>query len=45
MKAGMREVTPFFDAGRMVDEYYQKLYHHQATEGEATSRDSNQFAA
>lgn len=29
MKAGMREVLPFFDAGRMAHEYYEKLYHYQ----------------
>src|SRR5688572_8242348 len=26
VKAGMREVAPYFDAGRMADEYYEKLY-------------------
>lgn len=26
MKTSMREVLPFFDAGRMADEYYEKLY-------------------
>ncbi|MFZ6001331.1 MAG: alpha-glucan family phosphorylase [Bacteroidota bacterium] len=26
MKASMTEVLPFFDSGRMADEYYQKLY-------------------
>jgi hypothetical protein len=30
MKNSMRDVAPFFDAGRMADEYYQKLYHHEA---------------
>jgi starch phosphorylase len=30
MKTSMREVTPFFDAGRMADEYYQRLYHFEA---------------
>jgi starch phosphorylase len=29
MKTGMRDVVPYFDAGRMADEYYQKLYHHE----------------
>jgi glycogen phosphorylase len=41
MKTSMREVTPFFDAGRMADEYYQKLYHFESarqTERKATSR-------
>ncbi|MBT1696534.1 alpha-glucan family phosphorylase [Fulvivirgaceae bacterium PWU4] len=27
VKSSMRDVLPFFDAGRMADEYYQKLYH------------------
>jgi hypothetical protein len=38
----MRDVIPFFDAGRMADEYYQKLYHfpfeenkHKETSGAA----------
>ena len=26
VKAGMTEVLPFFDSGRMVDEYYEKMY-------------------
>jgi glycogen phosphorylase len=26
VKTSMREVLPFFDAGRMADEYYEKLY-------------------
>lgn len=39
VKTSMREVTPFFDAGRMADEYYQKLYHHEIQE-EVTSRTS-----
>ena len=26
MKSSMGDVVPFFDAGRMADEYYQKLY-------------------
>jgi glycogen phosphorylase len=30
MKTSMREVAPFFDAGRMADEYYQKLYHFES---------------
>lgn len=45
MKTGMRDVTPFFDAGRMADEYYQRLYHHQTSSSESMDRDSNQFAA
>jgi starch phosphorylase len=32
VKTSMRDVAPFFDAGRMADEYYQKLYHHVAVE-------------
>ena len=31
MKTSMREVTPFFDAGRMADEYYKRLYHFEAS--------------
>jgi starch phosphorylase len=45
MKAAMQDVTPYFDAGRMADEYYQKLYNHQASASEETERASNQFAA
>jgi glycogen phosphorylase len=30
MKNSMREVVPFFDAGRMADEYYQRLYNFDA---------------
>jgi starch phosphorylase len=26
VKTSMREILPFFDAGRMADEYYGKLY-------------------
>jgi len=26
MKTGMTDVLPYFDSGRMVDEYYEKLY-------------------
>jgi glycogen phosphorylase len=28
VKSSMREVAPFFDAGRMADEYYTRLYHY-----------------
>jgi starch phosphorylase len=28
MKASMKEVLPFFDAGRMANEYYDKLYNY-----------------
>ena len=45
MKASMRDVVPYFDAGRMADEYYQKLYHHQSATNESAARDSNQYAA
>jgi len=45
MKNSMRDVVPYFDAGRMADEYYEKLYHHNASESEAIVPDSNQFAA
>jgi starch phosphorylase len=27
VKSSMRDVLPYFDSGRMADEYYQKLYH------------------
>lgn len=26
MKSGMKDILPFFDSGRMADEYYEKLY-------------------
>lgn len=45
MKSSMRDVIPYFDAGRMADEYYQKLYHHQRADNTAVDSDSNQFAA
>lgn len=45
MKASMTDVVPYFDAGRMADEYYQKLYHHQASQNKIAERDSDQFAA
>ena len=45
MKASMTDVVPYFDAGRMADEYYQKLYHHQVSQSTITERNSNQFAA
>lgn len=32
VKASMRDVVPFFDAGRMADEYYEKLYNFEAGE-------------
>jgi glycogen phosphorylase len=32
MKASMRDVAPFFDAGRMADEYYQRLYNFEAVD-------------
>jgi hypothetical protein len=28
----MRDVVPFFDAGRMADEYYEKLYNFEPGE-------------
>jgi starch phosphorylase len=37
MKNSMRDVAPYFDAGRMADEYYQKLYHFDAAERAQTS--------
>jgi starch phosphorylase len=33
VKGSMRDVLPFFDAGRMADEYYQKLYHFEYKDG------------
>jgi starch phosphorylase len=33
VKSSMRDVLPFFDAGRMADEYYEKLYNFEAEEG------------
>jgi starch phosphorylase len=45
MKASMNEVLPFFDAGRMADEYYQRLYNHEASANSEADRDSNQYAA
>jgi starch phosphorylase len=39
MKNSMTEVLPYFDSGRMADEYYQKLYHHPyAIKSEPVSR-------
>jgi glycogen phosphorylase len=32
MKNSMNQVAPFFDAGRMADEYYQKLYNFEAAD-------------
>jgi glycogen phosphorylase len=45
MKASMRDVVPYFDAGRMADEYYQRLYNYQSSRSKSEDRDSNQFAA
>ena len=28
VKSSMKDVLPFFDSGRMAEEYYDKLYHH-----------------
>jgi hypothetical protein len=28
----MREVLPYFDSGRMADEYYEKMYHFEHKE-------------
>lgn len=44
MKSSMRDVVPYFDAGRMADEYYQKLYHYKSA-GLSLTQDSNQYAA
>jgi hypothetical protein len=32
MKSSMRDVAPYFDAGRMADEYYERLYHFNEAE-------------
>lgn len=37
VKTAMKEVAPFFDAGRMADEYYQRLYHFEAVKAFQTS--------
>jgi starch phosphorylase len=37
MKTSMRDVVPFFDAGRMADEYYTRLYHFDAAQRAQTS--------
>lgn len=44
VKTSMREILPFFDSGRMADEYYTRLYHYQTT-GSKGEADSDQFAA
>ncbi len=45
VKSSMRDVVPFFDSGRMADEYYKKLYHYDASARNTGTRDSDQFAA
>lgn len=45
MKASMRDVLPYFDADRMADEYYKKLYHYEAPARSEAGRKRNQFAA
>lgn len=45
MKASMRDVLPYFDAGRMADEYYKKLYDYPLSARKAIDRDADQFAA
>ncbi|HEY0652558.1 MAG TPA: alpha-glucan family phosphorylase [Chryseosolibacter sp.] len=46
MKNSMREVLPFFDSGRMADEYYQKLYHFEYQEqAKAQSKSSRKVPA
>lgn len=45
VKASMRDVLPYFDAGRMANEYYQKLYHHEPSLSVSEDQDSNQCAA
>lgn len=44
-KAGMLEVVPFFDAARMADEYYTRLYNYEAGASSTSAHNSDQFAA
>jgi starch phosphorylase len=39
VKSSMRDVSPFFDAGRMADEYYERMYNFEpdATAGKKSS--------
>jgi starch phosphorylase len=45
MKASMRDVVPYFDAGRMADEYYQRLYLYERSENVVADTDRDQYAA
>jgi starch phosphorylase len=45
MKASMRDVAPYFDAGRMADEYYQRLYLYDRSENIVADTDRDQYAA
>jgi glycogen phosphorylase len=37
VKSSMRDVLPFFDAGRMADEYYEKMYNFETGEKKLTA--------
>jgi starch phosphorylase len=45
IKTSMRDIVPYFDAGRMADEYYQRLYLHEYSDEENADNDSDQYAA
>lgn len=45
IKTSMRDIVPYFDAGRMADEYYQRLYLHEYSDDENADNDSDQYAA
>lgn len=44
MKNSMRDVLPFFDAGRMADEYYEKLYRYEMQEQSAVKAPARKIA-
>lgn len=43
-KTAMEEIVPYFDANRMADEYYEKLYHH-TEQRKANDNQDDQYAA
>jgi starch phosphorylase len=45
IKASMRDIVPYFDAGRMADEYYQRLYLHEYSGAGTADEDRDQYAA
>jgi starch phosphorylase len=45
MKASMNEVLPYFDAGRMAQEYYEKMYHHEMKADVKSGKGNKQYAA